>query len=555
MARYGWSVLLVGVFFCCGCNGPVCRQPCAISPDKKIIIFSGHTTMQSVMTNYEMVSGNPFDGRVTIVQPTGQMAKTHNFFADIFWSDTRVAPERFDGEIALAKKVKERGSPELFLRLDVTPGNFDWFDDKTWEAMVEKFAMTAKVAKAGDFPGICLDTEQYQYKPFAYWSHFLSGQKTFDEYQSQARLRGRQLAEAVKPIYQDIKIFLTFGNWMLKNQVDAGLSQDKSTFGLLPAFLDGLLDGSEELTIIDGYEDAYPYRRYEQFVEGKRKIREAAKFSVDPKRYNKRVQACFGLWIAYGGTWDKEDFDKNYFTPEEFEHSLHYALLLADQYVWVYGGGAKLWANGTLPKEYADAIINARKPHRLDYEFRDVDDPTTRKTPPPDKKVSARGRGDVKDEYVFQRLWSGYVPVADMPRKGWKFKEDPEDLGWKEKWYRKDIDDSKWGDIEIADWWEAFDYLYTGVAWYRYDWKVPDEAGKYEKLFLAFGAVDEDCWVYIDGKEVYSFIHGGNGWQTPFEIDVSKYIKPGQRHTLAVRVIDTAGPGGIWKSVKLIAPK
>ena len=74
-------------------------------------------------------------------------------------------------------------------------------------------------------------------------------------------------------------------------------------------------------------------------------------------------------------------------------------------------------------------------------------------------------------------------------------------------------------------------------------------------MFLAFGAVDEDCWVYIDGKEVHSFIHGGNGWQTPFEIDITKYVKPGQTHTIAVRVIDTAGPGGIWKSVKLIAPK
>ena len=189
------------------------------------------------------------------------------------------------------------------------------------------------------------------------------------------------------------------------------------------------------------------------------------------------------------------------------------------------------------------------------FEFRKTDLSAPQGSKPIDRKISARGRKDVDEDYVFGRLWPRYTPIADLPVKGWKFQEDPNDLGQKQKWFAVCYNDSDWGPIEIADWWEAFDYLYTGIAWYRYEWTVPQTAVGHDKLLLAFGAVDEDCWIYIDGRLVHSFVHGGSGWQTPFEVDITEYVSPGSKHTIAIRVIDTSGPGGIWKPVKLIAPK
>ena len=40
-----------------------------------------------------------------------------------------------------------------------------------------------------------------------------------------------------------------------------------------------------------------------------------------------------------------------------------------------------------------------------------------------------------------------------------------------------------------------------------------------------------------------------------FEVDVTPYVKPGERNLIAVRVEDTTGVAGIWKPVKLVTPK
>ena len=214
-----------------------------------------------------------------------------------------------------------------------------------------------------------------------------------------------------------------------------------------------------------------------------------------------------------------------------------------------------MWKKDSLPQEYIQAINLARNPHEQVYDFRKETLISLPADKPSDHKVSARKRKDVEEDYVFGRLWSGYTPVADLPIKGWKFQEDPNDLGQSMEWFAADYNDANWSQIEIADWWEAFDHLYTGIAWYRYVWTVPQAATGHDKLLLAFGAVDEDCWIYIDGRLVHSFLHGGSGWQTPFEVDITKYVLPGRKHTIAIRVLDTSGPGGIWKPVKLVAPK
>ena len=527
----------------------------SISGEKKVIAFSGHVSLQYILEHHQQLTDGPISGWIACIYASKPVCKEHNLFADVFWSDIPVPRKNLARDFELARQIKKKGPLDVFLRLDVTPGKVDWFDDAAWSIIEDKFTVTAEMAAAAGFPGICLDTEQYQYKPFAYWSHPLSTVKSFTEYQQMARLRGRQLSHSIKEIYPDIKVFVTFGNWLVAAEMEHGLAQEKTSFGLWPSFVDGLLDGSKELVIVDAYEDAYPYQTYKDFAKGRKRVRDGARLSVDPMRYSQRVQMGLGIWLAYMGKWDKENFENNYRTPDEFEHSLHYALQVTDEYVWLYGGGAQLWKNNSLPQAYRQAIDLAENPHERVYDFRRESLVSSPADKPSDRNVSARGRKDVEEDYVFGRLWSGYAPVADLPIKGWKFHEDPNDIGQKMYWFAADYNDAHWSQIEIADWWEAFDYLYTGIAWYRTIWTVPPAAAGHDKLLLAFGAVDEDCWIYIDGRLVYSFVHGGSGWQTPFEVDITEYVLPGRKHTIAVRVLDTSGPGGIWKPVKLIVPK
>ena len=156
---------------------------------------------------------------------------------------------------------------------------------------------------------------------------------------------------------------------------------------------------------------------------------------------------------------------------------------------------------------------------------------------------------------VFNRLWNDYDLLEDVPKKGWKIKKDLDDIGDKQGWAEPEFDDSEWYDIEIGDWWDNFDFHATGLAWYRGEWTVTDEAAGRRKLLLAFGAVDGENSIYIDGKNITPVPRSAEYWKQPFELDVTEYLQPGKKHTLAIKIKNECGPSGIWKSVKLITPK
>jgi hypothetical protein len=61
--------------------------------------------------------------------------------------------------------------------------------------------------------------------------------------------------------------------------------------------------------------------------------------------------------------------------------------------------------------------------------------------------------------------------------------------------------------------------------------------------------------VYLNGQKVFEQV--GNPeelWVKPFHFDIGNRLKPG-KNVLAVRVHNAAGPGGIWRGVKIFAPK
>jgi glycosyl hydrolase family 2 len=124
--------------------------------------------------------------------------------------------------------------------------------------------------------------------------------------------------------------------------------------------------------------------------------------------------------------------------------------------------------------------------------------------------------------------------------------------------------------IQVPGPWQAqFEDLrdYSGVAWYRLRFELPDDR---LSAFLHFGAVDYFATVWLNGHQVGEH----EGGYLPFELDVTSELRREGTNELVVRVIDPGndadflpefafaeiphgkqswyGPiGGIWQSVYL----
>jgi len=139
-------------------------------------------------------------------------------------------------------------------------------------------------------------------------------------------------------------------------------------------------------------------------------------------------------------------------------------------------------------------------------------------------------------------------------RSGWRFATDPDDVGQRESWFAIDHADSTWGSIEAGRTWEDQGHGgYDGVAWYRREVFVPaDWAGA--TVRLAAAGVDDEYDVYVNGAFVRH--HGTHpdrsvwGWRTFSRVD--PMLVAGSTNTIALRVVDWGGGGGVWRDIELV---
>ena len=149
----------------------------------------------------------------------------------------------------------------------------------------------------------------------------------------------------------------------------------------------------------------------------------------------------------------------------------------------------------------------------------------------------------------------------------WFFKLDPSDAGIREKWYLDDFQKIRKWDAYMStnSYWETphrhyklvsedirkKTASYNGIAWYATVLtKIPPD-WKNRKIYLYFGAVDESCWVFVNGQKAGEHL---DDWQNPFAVEITRCINwdlPSQ--IVIVRVEDKFGAGGIWKRVMLVS--
>jgi glycosyl hydrolase family 2/HEAT repeat protein len=151
------------------------------------------------------------------------------------------------------------------------------------------------------------------------------------------------------------------------------------------------------------------------------------------------------------------------------------------------------------------------------------------------------------------------IDTIPLPLSGWKLKAGPNRIGLKEKWYEPAFRDDNWNKIEIGKFWGDCGKNYIGIAWYRGTFKLPAKPvnmGTPEMAAeIAFGAVDESAWVWINGVYVGQHDVGPHGWNKPFKLDVTDMLKWGKENQITVRVLNVGAAGGIWKPVNILIQK
>ena len=147
----------------------------------------------------------------------------------------------------------------------------------------------------------------------------------------------------------------------------------------------------------------------------------------------------------------------------------------------------------------------------------------------------------------------------------WKFQFDPEGQGAAKGWSRPECDDGAWPAIGISSAWEQQPVGkewearngrgYNGLAWYRTTFRLKP-AAKGERVSLVFGAVDESCVIWVNGRQVlqrtYDAAKNPNSWMEAFEVEVTPHVRYDAPNSLVVRVEDNSGAGGIWRPVWVV---
>ena len=149
----------------------------------------------------------------------------------------------------------------------------------------------------------------------------------------------------------------------------------------------------------------------------------------------------------------------------------------------------------------------------------------------------------------------------------WAFRFDPKDEGLKASWQKPGVEGFN-QTITVPFPWESelsgiHKPNYHGIAWYRRQFKIPDDFPKDQRTWLRFGAVDWQAMVWVNDSRVTTH----QGGYTPFEVDITEEAKlsAGKPITIVVRAFDPTDPSqptgkqvgwytttsGIWQTVWL----
>jgi len=341
----------------------------AASPGKKLIEFGWDEPDTRFMHDHiAQLQASPFDGCVFHVNYRTFKGAERNFSWDV-WGRNAITVGQLDSARADLATTQFGRFRENFLRVNVTPGDLDWFEDHS--AVMTNLEQAARLAKAGGCPGIMLDTEAYKGPLWDFRAQTKQHPHTWDELSAQVRKRGGEAMAALERGYPGLTVFMSMAYSMPLDETKAARRPLPDTrYGLLVPFVDGLIAAaSDSALIVDGHEGTYPYRDPAAFAARADTARHAARrLMAQPDRAARLLSVGFGLWLDNDSGrlgWHTDHPESNYFTPAGFAASLQAAMDHADRYVWIYCQKTRWWTAGggtlNVPAAYDSVLRFVRR--------------------------------------------------------------------------------------------------------------------------------------------------------------------------------------------------
>jgi hypothetical protein len=340
---------------------------------KKVIEFGWDAPdTEYLRKNIAQMEEQPFDGCVFYIkytQPNGaaSIGKEGAFLHEA-WGTRAFTRDELKSAMRDLQLTPFTKFTDNFIRLNVAPGNVDWFDD--FSAIVNNIALLGEVAFKGGAKGIFFDTEYYHFPLFEYEKQKYKERHSFIEYSQQAKKRGLEIMEALQSAYPDITIIFSYAYTLPAKRSSYNAEKLKQNdYALLIPFLDGMLEGAKGKTkLIDGYEFSYKFKYKKEFVRAREETKsEILSFIENKRKYQDHFFTGFGLWLdTPSGSlpWAPTNLLRNYFSPAEFRRSVSLALEHSDEYVWIYNQKARWWRHTEetyrMPTDYALAIRAAK---------------------------------------------------------------------------------------------------------------------------------------------------------------------------------------------------
>ena len=118
-------------------------------------------------------------------------------------------------------------------------------------------------------------------------------------------------------------------------------------------------------------------------------------------------------------------------------------------------------------------------------------------------------------------------------------------------WAEPEMDISDWAEIEVTEAWENQGFEgFDGYAWYRTTFTLTETEAANEAT-LSLGMIDDNEITWVNGVEVGST----NGWNIERSYTIAPHLLKAGVNTIAIRVEDTYGGGGMHGASELLFVK
>jgi hypothetical protein len=224
------------------------RAPAGAAPSPEnpaALIYAGWfgnttPTPSFVSANFDFLESQPFDGIVVYLRnPDLSVNLTQAVMKD--------TPVSYDTMMSVLAPIADLDFTNLKENLGLVQGSTppDFFDD--WSVVVQNYANIARAAKDSGLKGLCFDNEQYAAPWGDYGGHLkYASTKTLAEYRAQARLRGKEVMEAMVGQFPDIVFLTLHGPYVSETAAPWQLQfpQWQSANELLGPFFAGHMEGA-----------------------------------------------------------------------------------------------------------------------------------------------------------------------------------------------------------------------------------------------------------------------------------------------------------------------